>query len=153
MRGIRVESFEHLTVVSSAQMSLIIKNAILRPANMGGIDVKTIAMLGCLMLCAGLVGCDRKTEREKTQEQTVQSIIDEQTAWDAAQDASYAIVDSVTEEMSYDQVVEMLGSTGEQKMNAEANGIRRTIYEWTLDGDVFVKGTFSDGILKKWETN
>lgn len=115
--------------------------------------MKTIAMLGCLMLCTVVVGCDTQTEQDKILDQRVQEFRDDLAAWEAAQDASYALADTLEEGMPYDGIVELFGSTGEQKMNAQAGEIQRTIFEWALDGDVFVKATFDDGILKKWETN
>ena len=110
-------------------------------------------MLVGLALCTVLVGCDTQTEGEKIQEQNVQNIKDAQAAWEATQEASYEHVDRLEEEMSYERVVEILGSTGKQKMSAQMGTVQRTIYEWALDGDVFVKATFDDGFLKKWDSN
>ena len=115
--------------------------------------MKIIAMLVGLALCTVLVGCDTQTEGEKIQEQNVQNIKDAQAAWEATQEASYEHVDRLEEEMSYERVVEILGSTGKQKMSAQMGTVQRTIYEWALDGDVFVKATFDDGFLKKWDSN
>ena len=115
--------------------------------------MKIIAMLVGLALCTALMGCDTQTEGEKIQEQNVQNIKDVQSAWEATQEASYERVDQLEEEMSYKRVVEILGSTGKQKMNAQMGAIQRTVFEWALEGDVFVKATFDDGFLKKWESN
>lgn len=115
--------------------------------------MKKIAMLAGLALCTVLVGCDTQTEGEKIQEHNAQTIKDAQASWEATQEASYAQVDQLEEEMSYERVVEILGSAGKQKMNAQMGAIQRTVFEWALEGDVFVKATFDDGFLKKWESN
>ena len=115
--------------------------------------MKIIAMLVGLALFTVLVGCDTQTEGEKVQEEQVQNIKDAQAAWEATQEASYERVDQLEEEMSYERVVGILGSAGKQKMNAQMGAIQRTVFEWALEGDVYVKATFDDGFLKKWESN
>jgi len=100
-----------------------------------------------------LVGCDSKTEKEKALDEYVQKVEDQKAEWESMQDASHARVDQLEEKMSYERVVEILGDTGVRKMSAKAGTIERTIFEWTLDGDIFVKATFDDGILKKWASN
>lgn len=115
--------------------------------------MKTIATLGWIVLCMVLAGCDTQTEEEKVRAVRIQEYKDEKAEFQAMQDASYARVDQLEEKMSYERVVEILGDTGVRKMSAKAGTIERTIFEWTLDGDIFVKATFDDGILKKWASN
>lgn len=115
--------------------------------------MKTIAMLGWIVLCAALVGCDTKTENQKANDLRVQKVQDEKAEWKAIQDASYARVDQLEEDMSYERVVEIFDDKGVQKMSAKMGDVERTIVEWALDGDIFVKATFDDGILEKWDSN
>lgn len=115
--------------------------------------MKTIVTLGWIVLCMALVGCDTKTEKEKSLDRYVQGREDKEAAWQALQDASQARVDQLEEEMSYEEVVDIFDDKGVQKMSAKMGDVERTIVEWTLDGDIFVKATFNDGILTKWDTN